>query len=60
LMPYDKNYSFAKYDTNLVDLRGEIYNKCIKAAKKANLPPDSPVRTEYADWYMGELLKNSK
>ncbi len=47
----------AEYDKDLVNMRGTIYNKCIRAAKKVGLPPSSPRKYEYADFTLSNILR---
>lgn len=47
----------AEYDKDLVHMRGTIYNKCIRAAKKVGLPPSSPLKYEYSDFTIANILR---
>lgn len=47
----------AEFDKELTNMRGTIYNKCIRAAKKVGLPPSSPLKYRYADFTIGNILR---
>jgi len=56
LMPFEDEHNFAKYNPKLVEMRATIFNKCLRAAKKADLPVESGLEMENVDWYLSRIL----
>lgn len=47
----------AEYDEKLIGMRQTIFNKCLKAAEKTDLPMSSRLRYQYSDYVLQKILQ---
>ena len=46
----------ASKNEKLIDIRKNIYRKVLIASEKNELPLDSPIKYEFADWTLSDIL----